>query len=336
MENKRFDQNDEGAVSIAKALLLVSVLIVALVAVGVLMSHRGEQAGGPSVESVPATERVDTSTQSMPTAPPVATGPVSLAECQAAWTAGHNPEAADLFGRYAADHPDNLHAQYMLGLASWKAGRNADAERALRAAQEIDPENVKVMTNLARVLIEENDSEQALAIVNHAIEVAPDQGELYRVAGRAYQNLSRSAEAIASYEKAVALDPDDAWALNNLGFAYIQSGRSDLALAPLARAAAIKGDVPVIQNNLGIALEQEGYYAEAAQAFTQAVALGGPNGKAAVSLRRVEGRADDPALAPLDLAALGQGFRVAAAAPADTTKTVLVPKAEPTAVKRGE
>ncbi len=206
--------------------------------------------------------------------------------------------------------PVDLAGRYVLGLSLRKEGRFDEAERAFRAALTLDPRHVKSLTNLARVLLDEGRAADAVVLVNRAVEIDPESGDARRVRGRVLHTLGVTDEAIDSYEQAIAIDDRDAWALNNLGLILIESGRFADAIAPLARATRVSAEVAVFQNNLGIALERTGRNRAAAEAYARARDIDPSNARVAENLARASALRDDPAAPELDLAALGDGFRV--------------------------
>ena len=92
------------------------------------------------------------------------------------------------------------------------------------------------------------------------------------------------------------------------GVILIQQGKNEEALGPLARAVQLDSTVALFQNNLGIALEHTGRFMLATQAYKAAMTIDAGYTKAKLSLARVEGRVEDPAMIPVELATLAQTF----------------------------
>jgi Flp pilus assembly protein TadD len=126
--------------------------------------------------------------------------------------------------------------------------------------------------------------------------------------GRVQSELKQHEEALVSYRRALSLDPADTWSMNNMALIFILQDRYEEALPALARATQLEPTVAVFQNNLGIALERSGRYALATEAYKAAVAADSGYNKAVMSLARVQGRTDDPSLAPIDLSLLAENF----------------------------
>lgn len=258
---------------------------------GVSGSETGESAGGAEGTSV-------------------VSGDAGFKDGETAYFEGRYHEAANLFSAYVQSSPKSVHGQYMLGLSLWKNQRPTEAETAFRGALALNPAHVKSLVNYARVLIEERRFDEALQFTTRAVGIEPSNSDAYRVRGRAFHNLGVTDGAIESYERAIALDGDDAWALNNLGLILIEAGRFEDAVAPLARATRISGDVALFQNNLGIALERTGHYGVAKDAYARALEIDSTFTRSGENLARVAVLKEDPALPPIDLAAIADGYRV--------------------------
>jgi len=225
--------------------------------------------------------------------PPVAVGPVSYEQAEAAYRAGEYDNAVSLFSAYLEQKPTNPWGHYMLGLSAWKAGDGRTAETAYETALSLDPRHVKSMLGLSRVLIEAGRADEALQELEFAAEADPTSPQVFRLMGRAYAELGRTDDAIAAYLDAIAQDDTDVWALNNLGYLYVQTSQHSEAIGPLARAVEIAPDNAMFQNNLGIALERIGFAGSAAEAFRAALAADATFAKAQVNLERVESRGVD-------------------------------------------
>jgi hypothetical protein len=70
----------------------------------------------------------------------------------------------------------------------------------------------------------------------------------------------------------------------------------------------LDSSVAVFHNNLGIALERTGHPTMAAQSYRAALSVDSTYKKPSSSLTRVEQRADDPSLSPINLAELAETF----------------------------
>jgi Flp pilus assembly protein TadD len=233
---------------------------------------------------------------------------VSITDGDKAYRETRYADAEAIFATYADQHPNNPWGHYMLGLSSWKAGNLDRAESAFVRANELDPKHVKTLLNLTRVHLDQGRPKDALGRVNAALALDSSSGEGYRLLGRVRSTLNEPGEAMAAYRLALSHNPTDVWSMNNMGLLLIQQGKNEEALGPLARAVQLDSAVAVFQNNLGIALEHTGRFVLATQAYKSALSIDDGYTKAKLSLARVEGRKEDPAVTPVELATLAESF----------------------------
>lgn len=313
MEAKR--EKSTGGPKLAQASVLFGAALVVALGIGLLLHSgepepsavtRGRVARVPveparSVSADPAPPAASVEPARLPAeepAPeePAVFEPVTWAEAESAYFAGDAALAAELFGRYARENPDNAWGQFMLGLARRKAGDLDGAELAFRAALEIDRKHGKSLVNLVRTLLDADRAADALPFIVRAVENEPESVDAHRVHGRVLHTLGRTDEALEAYAAALAIDPEDAWSLNNAGLILIETSRFDEAVGFLARACEADDTVALFRNNLGVALERTGRYAEARETYAKALEIDESYDKARVSLARVEELAD--AVAP--------------------------------------
>jgi tetratricopeptide (TPR) repeat protein len=233
---------------------------------------------------------------------------VTYEEAETAFHERRYDDAVDLFTRYTERKSENPWGYYMLGLSAWKAGRAEEAESAFERALALDQRHVKSWINLSRVLLDSSRPSEALARLDEALAIDAESNAAYRLRGRAFHQLGRIDEAIESYRRAIQFDDTDAWSMNNMALVYIEQGMVEEALPPLARAVELRDDVAVFFNNLGMALERTGRFRAAEDAYTKAVAIDESCEKAHANLTRVADVLEDPAVEPVDLAALAQVF----------------------------
>ena len=329
MQKKDTTQGRERQIKFAEATILFVLLLAVTIFVGVgfrggqeeleptapIVVETNDSVVEPQTEAPPVAEaatgaipavEIEADSDPEPTPEPE---PVAYDQAEAAYHEGRYAEAANLFERYADENPDNVWGLYMLGLSAWKAGNLEDADTALADARELQPEHLKSLVNHARVLLELNRDNEAQAAIAAALSLAPRDFGAGRVQARIHHRQGRLDDAEAAYRDVLRSSGDDAWALNNLGLILIEQERFDEALAPLAKASEL-AEAACIRNNLGVALERTGYYAAAALAYEAALEIDSDHTRAEASLARVTGLPEDPALAPVDLAELADGFDV--------------------------
>ena len=247
---------------------------------------------------------------------------VTYALSEQTYFEGNFEEAADLFGVYAREHPDNAWGHYMRGLSCWKAGNPEAAEEAFVAALDIQPDHLKSLVNYGRVLLEMDRAAEARIQIEAALAINPLSVEANRVLGRTYHNLGLLDEAAASYRAALAIKIDDVWSLNNLGLVLIQQERFAEALPPLARAVQLNSNVACIQNNLGLALERSGYIKDSILAFERALAADVRYTKAQESLERIGAQAATEEVPLLDLELVAASFTAGPVLATDSTEAL--------------
>lgn len=218
---------------------------------------------------------------------------------------GEYEEAAEHLQIAVDQGKEGFHPLYLLGLAYRFSDQPGEAARVLDQAAAMKPNFGKVWVNLTRALLETGEIEAAAEAAEKGVEVAGDFTDAWNVLGRVRLAQGHIEFAEDAFLKAVQVDSSNVYAQNNLGYARILLDRFEEAVEPLRRAVALEADVSYMQNNLGIALERTGDLEGAREAFAKAVEIDGGQGKADVSLVRVEERIE--ALAKL-------------ATPADTTE----------------
>ena len=138
---------------------------------------------------------------------------------------GRLVEAATIYGRVLAKHPDNAVA----------------------------------LEGLGAIALAQRDFPRAQTLLERAIGLSGERASALNNLGLAYRGLNRIAEAVAAFQRSLAIDPNACLTLMNLGQLLDQMGRNDEALALLQRAAALAGSVAAPYNalaNLLLGLER--------------------------------------------------------------------------------
>jgi serine/threonine-protein kinase len=154
-------------------------------------------------------------------------------------------------------------------------GKVDEAVSALQQAIQQRPNNDEAHRLLARALVRQGKTDAAIAEFQRAIAIRPGYWLNHSALGGFYFRAGRYAEAAMAFQRVTEVQPDSAWGYTNLGAAYAASGDNQRALQNFKRSIAIAPD-EVALSNVGTIHYAEGRYAEAAQAFEQAVRLG-PN-----------------------------------------------------------
>jgi serine/threonine-protein kinase len=139
-------------------------------------------------------------------------------------------------------------------------------QKALAAAQQAEQLNdtlPEVHWMLGAVYRATGKYSEAIAELNRAQALAPNSDDVYRRLGNVYLSSGNMPRAIESFQKAVELNPYYWVNQNSLGQAYYQTGEYKKALEAFQQVAQLAPDVNAGFENAGGVLVQEGKYSEA-------------------------------------------------------------------------
>ena len=221
--------------------------------------------------------------------------PPSPEEVRATWQEGldlfHGNDfegAATKFEIVARGREEVVDVHYLLGLSLWNSGRHDEADTVMTRASSLDPDSARIWTNLARIRLDRDDSAGALQAIEQALAIEPDSAGAQHQKGRALFGLHRDDEAIEILSSARALEPENGYIANTLGWVLIQMDRTDEAVRHLEEARDALPTVAFVRNNLGVVYERLGRTESAYEEYRAAVAAGDSEGKASVSIARIE------------------------------------------------
>jgi eukaryotic-like serine/threonine-protein kinase len=172
--------------------------------------------------------------------------------------------------------PDSAAIRVSLALMQLGTGKVDEAVAALQQAIRQRPNDDEAHRLLARAFARQGKTDAAIAEFQRAIEIRPGYWRNSSALGAFYYRAGRYREAVIAFQRVTLLQPDSAWGYSNLGAAYAAAGDNPRALENFTRAIAIEPD-EVALSNVGTIHYAERRYAEAAQAFERAVALGPKN-----------------------------------------------------------
>lgn len=196
--------------------------------------------------------------------------------------------AATKFETVARGREEVVDVHYLLGLSLWNAGRHDEADTAMTRASSLDPDSARIWTNLARIRLDRNDPAGALLAIEQSLATEPDSASALHQKGRALFGLDRGGEAIATLSSARSLEPQNGYIANTLGWVLIQMDRPDEAVGHLEEARDALPTVAFVRNNLGVVYERLGRTESAYEEYRAAVETGDAEGKASVSIARIE------------------------------------------------
>ncbi len=172
--------------------------------------------------------------------------------------------------------PDNVEAQFQLGMAALRSNHPAEAEAAFRRVLALDPErSAAVYHNLGVLYYQQGKIDEAIAQFKAALEKEPDDPDTHYQLGAAYLVQALPADpngsideakvnqAIEEFEQALKVEPEKAEALVGLGNAYLLEGKTEEAIAKLEEAVEAAPEMPEALFTLGQAYAQAGRIDEA-------------------------------------------------------------------------
>jgi tetratricopeptide (TPR) repeat protein len=151
---------------------------------------------------------------------------------------GRSNEAATLYRRILADHPDALRAWVNLGNAEAAQGQAPEAEAAYRTALKLNPSDQGALNNLAWLLLEEGTRlDEAQTLAEAATRTpGPDKPQAQDTLGRIQLARGRCMDAATTFRQTLAEEelPAEVRAnvLEGLGRALQACGRQDEAREP--------------------------------------------------------------------------------------------------------
>jgi len=168
------------------------------------------------------------------------------------------------------------------GDALFAQGRILEAVVEYEKALGLNPQEVNVLNSLGVCYGHLGQMDKALEYFRRAQKAAPEDYMAYYNLGYALMGRGKLAEAKQQLERALELNPDHADTLFQLGRLAQGEGQLNQALEYFRRAASQEKYPRAVQRHLGEALSAAGRFAEAEQAFKEAVKLK-PNDAAALS-----------------------------------------------------
>ncbi len=197
----------------------------------------------------------------------------ALAAAMRHYQAGRPQQAAALYRKVLAAHPDHPTALHLLGVVMHQVGKSELAVDLIGKAIALEPDHVKAHYNLGNALKSQGKLEDAVASYRKAVALKPDFVEAHANLGYALQRQDKFDEAVAAYRKAIALKPDFVEVHANLGYALQRQDKFDEAVAAYRKAIELKPDFAEVYANLGDALSAQGRLEEAVALFRKALEL---------------------------------------------------------------
>lgn len=175
-----------------------------------------------------------------------------------------------------AIYPADPDVRISLGVVYAKTGRAEEATSELRAALKVRPTSDYAHRELANALRDLNRDQEALAHYRQALRIRPDYFRNNMALGLFYYRKGQYEDAATWFQRVTQVQPDSNMGFINLGAAYMRLGANDLALENFEQANTIAPD-GVTFSNIGTIHYSDGRYAEAVEAFQEAIRLGQKN-----------------------------------------------------------
>ncbi len=190
--------------------------------------------------------------------------------------------------------PANAEARMIAGYAALKEGNLPEAKAAFQEMAQAQGKNrIAGQEGLAGVYAKEGNFDQAMELVQKVEQQAPERGFVHMVKGEILYANNRKPEAEAEFRKAAEKDTaafQKAEALNRLGRVQANAGRYKEARDLYTRAVDINPYYIEATSNKGTAYEREGRWAEALEAYRQALAVDKQDTFAGVLARQAQER----------------------------------------------
>lgn len=152
-------------------------------------------------------------------------------------------QAIAAFNRSLALKPDDLRAEYNLGLSFAGLGRFSEAEAAYKTAISLEkasgPSDPQPYLDLGSLLAQQGEIDQATSYLAKAVELDAGNPKAHEALGHNYEQLKELGKAASEYKEAVALAPNVSGLHFELGRVYRKEKRDDLAREEFARCAAL-------------------------------------------------------------------------------------------------
>ena len=211
-------------------------------------------------------------------------------------------EGIEILRQVVLEYPDNVDANYWLGIAHQDQGDLEVAYPYIKKAATLEPGNVvrryfdleqyrEAVDILQSVLRDDSDNVEAIYwtglayeglgdlkktefYLRKAISVNPEYADALNALGYFFaENGTNLDEAIDLIKKALKKSPRQAGYIDSLGWAYFKQGKLDEALEQLETAIRLMPQSAEIQDHLGDAYMKKGLKNKAIAAWRRAVQL---------------------------------------------------------------
>ena len=186
---------------------------------------------------------------------------------------GQLDQAAALYRKVLAAHPDSADALHLLGMVALQQNQAQTAAELIRKAIALNNREAAYHFHLALAMQTLNDIESAVAGYRRALALKPDDPDIYNNLGNALAAQHKLEDAAAAFRRALALRPGNAVVHNNLGNVQGSQGLWEEAEASFRKAAALEPGYSGAFVNLGNLLRDKNDLHAAENCYRRAVTL---------------------------------------------------------------
>lgn len=147
--------------------------------------------------------------------------------------------AATEFDRVASEHPENLDARFLLGLAQFGAGNYDRARTAFELIYRDRPADSLCLEFLGRIDFQRENYLGAAGWFRQAVQIRDREGRTSNHLGVSLMRLGRIEEALEAFRNAIAEDPSFAVAHYNVGVLSVLQGEVRSGIYHLQESAGL-------------------------------------------------------------------------------------------------
>ena len=152
-----------------------------------------------------------------------------------------------------------------------KRGRYDAATSLCQKTLELDPENVEAQYQLGVAYMGNQLMEEAMRSFRKVLKLAPNRAGAHYRLGVLYDRTGALDSATTSYKKAIKLEPEQADYYYTLGVAQDKKGEHKQSIESLNKAIQLAPDVDKYHYRLGLVYDGQGQHDKAVGAFKKAV-----------------------------------------------------------------
>jgi protein O-GlcNAc transferase len=210
--------------------------------------------------------------------------------------AGRSGEATALLERCCSERPDDARSWFLLGACRHASAELGPALAAFDRCLALEPGNLQAAQGAVAVLCQLGQPAAALERCKSLLSRHPNDAQLRFTTGLVQEALGDAVAALGHYDAALAVHPDFLPALQNRGIVLTRLGRIEEAIESNRRFVAAAPDRVDAHHNLAESLLAGRYYAEAARAAGDALAIDPQHASSRLDLGlalAADGRMDD-------------------------------------------